>query len=173
MEKGPRHLVGIIGGHAKNTSSQALDAAEALGYELARRGLAVVSGAADGIMEAACRGCRHGGGLTVGILKGNSTREANAFVDIAIPTSMDVASNSIIVWTSSVLVAFEGRFGTLNEIALALDFGKPVIVAGQQSLLQLDKLDGQLFHFPHGRTAADDAEKIADLVVQLIKERPT
>jgi uncharacterized protein (TIGR00725 family) len=160
----PRTIIGIIGGRLHNTSPEALPFAEQVGAELARRGLAIVCGGADGIMEAACRGCQKAGGVTFAVLKGNRTKEANAFVDYAILTSMDVASNNIIVWTAAGLIAFDGRYGTLNEIALALDFGKPLVTTGTQRLLQVDCVDSPYFaHFD-----GYDQDRIPQIVDHLI-----
>ena len=140
-----RSIIGIIGGHLHHTTPSALALAEEVGAELARRGMAVICGGGDGVMEAACRGCRRAGGITLGVLKGNHPREANGEVELAILTSMDVASNNIIVWTAAGLIAFDGRFGTLNEIALALDFGKPLVVVGQPELLNVSAIRAKNF----------------------------
>lgn len=142
-------LVAVIGGHSRNTSAQAKTFAELVGAALAREGFGIVCGGADGIMEAACRGHRRAGGLTVGVLKSNRPAEANEHVDVALCTSMDVASNNIIIWSARAVLAFEGRYGTLNEIALALDFGKPLLVVGPSPLLRVETVAAPLFrHFP-------------------------
>ncbi len=110
--------------------------AEAVGYAVARKGFGVVCGGGDGIMEAVCRGCKQGGGTTIGVLKWNHDRDANRFIDYAIPTSMDLARNNLIVWSAIGLVAFEGMYGTASEVALALDVGKPLVVVGEQCLFK-------------------------------------
>ena len=86
----------------------------------------LVCGGRDGVMEAACEGAREAGGTTVGLLPGNSRAEANRFVDIAIPTGMGEMRNALIVRTADALVAIGGKWGTLSEVALALQAGKPV-----------------------------------------------
>ena len=48
-------------------------------------------------MEAACRGARSAGGTTVGILPGYERSEANAWVDVAIPTGLGEARNALVV----------------------------------------------------------------------------
>ena len=138
-------IIGIIGGHVHNTTTSALALSERVGAELGRRGFAIVCGGYDGIMEAACRGCKEVGGTTIGILKESDPSKANRYIDYAIPTSMDVASNNIIIWSSSGIIAFDGRYGTLNEIALALDIGKPLISLGRQRLLNVTNIDSDRF----------------------------
>lgn len=78
-------------------------------------------------MEAACRGAVEEKGLTIGILPSENIREANPFVRIPIATGMGIGRNVIIVNTAQVLIAIAGQYGTLSEIAFALQSGKPVI----------------------------------------------
>jgi uncharacterized protein (TIGR00725 family) len=78
-------------------------------------------------MEAACRGAKEGGGLTVGILPGSDRAAANAFVDVAIPSGLGEARNALVVRAADALVAVGGGYGTLSEIALALKAGKRVV----------------------------------------------
>jgi len=87
----------------------------------------LICGGLGGVMEAAARGARSAGGLTVGILPGGSHGDANPFIDIAIVTDMGQARNAILVHSSHALIALAGEYGTLSEIALALKMGLPVV----------------------------------------------
>jgi len=78
-------------------------------------------------MEAACRGAKAEGGITVGILPGPDRRGANDYVDIPIATGLGEARNAIIVRTADAVIAISGGFGTLSEIGLALKMGRPVV----------------------------------------------
>jgi uncharacterized protein (TIGR00725 family) len=98
-----------------------------VGRELAARGAVVVCGGLGGVMEAACRGAKEAGGLTVGILPGTDRAAANAFVDVAIPSGLGEARNALVVRAADALVAVGGGYGTLSEIALALKAGKRVV----------------------------------------------
>ena len=164
-----KRIVGIIGGHYHNTSLQSLKMATAVGAELGQRGLTIICGGYDGIMEAACRGCKQAGGTTIGVLKGNNRKTANPYIDYAIVTSMDIASNNIIVWTAQSLVAFDGRYGTLNEIALALDFGKPLITVGVHKLLKVQGVDTERFAHYEGYELALVPE-IIDRLESMMRE---
>jgi uncharacterized protein (TIGR00725 family) len=110
-----------------DASERELADAEALGRALATRGAVVVTGGGGGGMEAACRGAKSAGGTTVGILPGSDRAEANAFVDVAIPTGLGEARNALVVRAADALVAVGGGWGTLSEIALALRAGKRVV----------------------------------------------
>jgi hypothetical protein len=118
-------LIGVIGGSAPTPQEAAL--AEEVGHLLAQAGAVLICGGRGGVMEAACRGARAAGGLTVGILSGISHQQANPFVDIPIVTGIGEARNSIITRTAEAAIAIGGSYGTLSEIAFALGFGTPVV----------------------------------------------
>ena len=82
------------------------------------------------MMEAACRGARAEGGMTVGILPGNSRNDANQYVTIPIVTGIGYARNSIVAKSGRAVIAIGGKYGTLSEIAYALQDKIPVIGLG-------------------------------------------
>jgi uncharacterized protein (TIGR00725 family) len=90
----------------------------------------VVCGGLGGVMEAACRGAREAGGLTVGILPGLDRSAANPYVEVALPTGLGEGRNLLVVRAADALIAVGGGYGTLSEIALALKAGKPVVGLG-------------------------------------------
>jgi uncharacterized protein (TIGR00725 family) len=102
-------------------------AAAEVGRLVAERGAVLVCGGLGGVMEAACRGAKQAGGMTVGILPGTDRADANPYVDIALPTGLGEARNALVVRAADVLIAVGGGYGTLSEIALALKAGKRVI----------------------------------------------
>ena len=118
-------LISVIGGG--EPSQIAIAQAEEVGRELARRGATVVCGGLGGVMEAVCRGAKAEGGTTIGILPGNDPAAANSWVDIPICTTMGYARNVIIVNTGRAVIAIDGAYGTMSEIAHALGDGLPVI----------------------------------------------
>jgi uncharacterized protein (TIGR00725 family) len=117
--------VAVVG--SASADPEQLLLAEEVGRLLATRGALVVCGGLGGVMEAACRGAKSAGGTTVGILPGTDRGDANAWVDVAIPTGLGEARNALVVRAADVVVAIGGEFGTLSEIALALKTGKPVV----------------------------------------------
>jgi uncharacterized protein (TIGR00725 family) len=125
---GDRTLVAVIGGSAPTPEEAA--AAEAIGRALAEADAVLICGGRGGVMEAACRGAKAAGGVTIGILPGTDRREANPYVDIPIVTGIGVARNAIIARTAQAAVAVGGSYGTLSEIAFALAFGVPVVGLG-------------------------------------------
>ncbi len=120
-----RAILGVIGaGHADEDT---IRTAEEVGRLIGKSSALLVCGGLSGVMEAAARGAKGAGGTTIGILPGNGTRDANAWIDIPVATGMGEARNMVIVRTADVLIAVGGEYGTLSEIAFALKAGKPVI----------------------------------------------
>lgn len=120
-----RIVVAVIGGG--QCSAEEAEMAEAVGRELALRGAIVICGGLGGVMEAVCRGAAGEGGLTVGILPGDDPKEANPYVQIPIVTGLGHARNVAIVKSAQAVIAIDGDYGTLSEIAFALKYGLPVI----------------------------------------------
>jgi len=118
-------IVGVIG--STKADPDLLILAEEVGAEIAKRGAAVVCGGLSGVMEAVCKGARREGGLTIGIIPSDEKSDANPYVQIPIVTGMGMGRNVMLVKTSDVLIAVGGEFGTLSEIAHALNIGKKVI----------------------------------------------
>jgi len=125
-------FVAVVGGSTCSAEDARL--AEAVGRGLASRGVALVCGGLGGIMEAACRGAKSAGGLTVGILPGDDRQSANPHVDVPVVTGMGHARNAIVVKTAQAVIAIDGSYGTLSEIALALQNGIAVIGLGTWDL---------------------------------------
>lgn len=118
-------LIGIIGGGT--CSGKIAGLAEAVGEGLARRGAALICGGRGGVMEAACRGAKRAGGMTIGILPGTDAGEANQYIDIPIATGLGEARNLVIVNAAAAIIAINGEHGTLSELGFALKLGKPVV----------------------------------------------
>jgi uncharacterized protein (TIGR00725 family) len=104
--------------------------AEEVGAGIAEGGAVLVCGGLGGVMEAACRGARSRGGLTLGLLPGEDRLDANGWVQLAVPTGMGEARNALIIRTAMAVIAIGGAWGTLSEIALAARRGTPVIGLG-------------------------------------------
>jgi len=120
--------IGVIGGGSPD--DRALKIAFELGRLIAERGAILVCGGLGGVMEAACQGAKKAGGLTVGILPGNNPDQANPYTDIPIATNMGHSRNSLVALNSDVLIAVDGKYGTLSEIAFGCIYRKKIIGLG-------------------------------------------
>jgi uncharacterized protein (TIGR00725 family) len=113
-------------------------------------------------MEAACRGAKSAGGLTVGILPGDDPAQANPYVDIPVATGLGEARNAIVVGTAQVVIAIGGRYGTLSEIAFALKRGVPVIGLDTWPLQAVDKSQPPIIQLDDPAAAAQRALALAE-----------
>jgi uncharacterized protein (TIGR00725 family) len=103
-----------------------------LAYEtgrlLGQAGCDVYCGGLGGVMEEACRGASAAGALTIGILPGDETSHANAYVQVPVATGMGEARNLVLIRSVHAVIAVGRGYGTLSEIAFALRLGKPAIL---------------------------------------------
>lgn len=117
--------ISVIGGN--DVGENIYELAYRVGKEIARKKAILVCGGLTGVMEAACRGAKEEGGLTIGILPGCDESQANKYVDIKIVTGMGFARNIHVALSAHAVIAVDGSYGTLSEIAYALIHKKPVI----------------------------------------------
>lgn len=120
-----KFYIGVIGERMCNNKNSRI--AMEIGELIARENWILICGGMGGIMERACYGAMKNGGITIGILPGNSREEANPYLTFSIVTGIGETRNSIVVKSSDVIVAISGNFGTLTEIAFAKLFDIPVI----------------------------------------------
>ncbi len=132
--------------------------AEEVGRLLAEHGAVVVCGGLNGVMEAACRGAKSAGGLTIGLLPGSDAADANEWVDIPVPTGLGYARNSIVVKVGQAVIAVAGAFGTLSEIGHAVADGKTVVGLETWELYRKGALDGHIVR------AKNPAEAVAKAI---------
>lgn len=133
--------VAVIG--PREASSEQLKTAEALGSALGGIGFSVVCGGRQGIMEAVCRGVASTGGISIGLLPETDAKNANPYVTVPIATGIGEARNVLVARAGFCLVAIGDSYGTLSEVALGLQFGRPVIgLSGAAQVTGVRHLDG-------------------------------
>ena len=106
--------ISVIGRNKKNPKADKL--AYNVGRLIAQMGAILVCGGLAGIMEAAAKGAREAGGLTIGLLPGKDKRDANPYIDIALPTTIGFARNAMVACSADIIVALPGSHGTNSEI---------------------------------------------------------
>lgn len=137
-EKKP--VIAVVG--AGKCSKKLRDMAAVVGKYVAENGGVLICGGMGGIMEGAARGAKEAGGVTIGILPTEDKNDANEFIDYIIPSGFGEARNLLVVRAADVVVAFPGKFGTLSEMAFAMQAQKPVISVNAwklgDDLIQMD-----------------------------------
>lgn len=159
-----------IVGSASLFDPEQIKMTQQVGSLLAQNGFSIVCGGLGGVMLEVCRGFKsvESEGSTVGILPSYEATSANEFIDIVIPTGLDVGRNQIVVASGFAVIAIGGGAGTLSEIALASQLNKPVILlkgsggwADKLTEENLDHRSGAKMHH------ANSLEQMLELLDQL------
>jgi uncharacterized protein (TIGR00725 family) len=124
--------ISVVGAHEADSilEKKAYD----VGVLVAKAGAVLVCGGLKGVMQAACRGAQEAGGLTIGLLPGTDKKDANPFVDIALPTSLGYARNACVACCADIIIALPGSYGTTSEICYGLVYKRPVIDLGNWNI---------------------------------------
>lgn len=154
--------VGVIGG-SYNLSQDVKETIEKAGKLIANEGWIIICGGRGGVMEAIAKGAHESGGIVIGILPGASREEGNPYLTYSIPTALGHFRNFIIAQASDVLLAFEGEYGTLSEVAIGLRLGKPVVSMGGW------ELKGRKFK-AEGIYEASSPEEAIELIKKIMKK---
>lgn len=111
----------------------ARDKAKILGSEIGRRGHIFINGACPGLPHDAMVAAKEAGGLAMGISPAFSEYEhtneyqSPAGHDIIVFTGMGFMERDIInIRSSDAIVIIGGGIGTLNELTIAYDEGRPI-----------------------------------------------
>jgi uncharacterized protein (TIGR00730 family) len=125
--------VTIFGSARVREEHPAYRAAIETGRRFARAGFTVVTGGGPGVMEAANRGAKEGGGLSVGFnIELPHEQESNPYLDVGLTFTHFYVRKTMFVKAAEGFVIFPGGFGTLDEFFEAL------------TLIQT----GKVLHFP-------------------------
>ncbi len=124
-----KRLIAVSGSNAgdSNLNKDILKIAEEVGFLIAKKGGILICGGLGGVMQASARGAKRGRGITVGILPWKK-ETANPYIDIPIATGLGFFRNNIIVNCADSIISICGRWGTLNEISMAMSLGKRTII---------------------------------------------
>ena len=121
VERIDRPAVSIFGSARTDEGTPAYEAARTVGRHFGERGWAVITGGGPGIMEAANRGAKEGGGLSIGFnIDLPFEQGSNAYLDISYTFKHFYARKVCFVKPAEGFVIFPGGFGTLDELFEAL-----------------------------------------------------
>ena len=134
-----RPAVSIFGSARVREGSAPYDDARAAAKGFGEAGWAVVTGGGPGVMEAANRGCKEGGGLSIGFnIELPHEQFANPYTDISMTFGHFYARKTMFVKAAEGFVVFPGGFGTADELFESLTLiqtGKvrhfPVVLFGR------------------------------------------
>jgi len=116
-----RPAVALFGSARVKEGSKEYEEARAAGRRFGEAGWCVVTGGGPGVMEAANRGCKEGGGLSVGFnIELPHEQHVNPYLDISHEFDHFYARKVCFVRPSEGFVILPGGFGTLDELFEAL-----------------------------------------------------
>jgi uncharacterized protein (TIGR00725 family) len=161
----PHIIVGVMG---PGETATVIDCstAELLGQLIAQQGWVTLTGGRPvGVMEAALRGAKRSGGLTIGILPGNTVEGSSPAADIRIVTGMGEARNVVNVLSSQLVFACGMSTGTASEVAVALKTNRQTILlnAGLDAERFWTSLGGSMLHIA---STPEQAIEIARRILQ-------
>jgi len=132
--------VAVFGSARFEESHRYYGLARATGRALAEAGYAVITGGGPGVMEAANRGAKEGGGLSIGCnIELPEEQEPNAYLDRTLHFDYFFVRKVMLVKYSHAFICMPGGFGTMDEIfetATLIQTGKterfPVVLMGTE-----------------------------------------
>jgi hypothetical protein len=121
VEQIDRPAVSIFGSARVLEGTPTYESARATGRAFAEAGFAVVTGGGPGVMEAANRGCKEAGGLSVGFnIELPHEQGLNPWCDLSLTFHHFYARKVMFVKSAEGFVIFPGGFGTQDELWEAL-----------------------------------------------------
>ncbi|MFA4872731.1 MAG: TIGR00725 family protein [Patescibacteria group bacterium] len=127
-------IIGVMG-PGESAAESDREHAYQMGKLIAQAGWVLLTGGRNrGVMDAASKGAKEHGGLTIGILPTSDPNTVSDAVDMPIFTEMKSARNNINVLSSRVIVVCGMSAGTASEVAMALVANKPIILIDQNKI---------------------------------------
>jgi uncharacterized protein (TIGR00725 family) len=154
---------------ASSAGAEVLVMAAQVGVIVRRLGANLICGGTGGVMGAACRGFQEAktglppGPVAIGVLPGDDATAANPWLDAVVATGMGFARNAIVVRSADAVVAVGGGSGTLSEIALAWQTGRPIVAlvpsGGWSQMLAGERIDDRRLDAIVGAQTVDEVEQ--------------
>src|SRR5207249_4040176 len=117
VDKIDRPAVTVFGSARLPADDPVCVSARALAARFAERGWAVVTGGGPGVMEAANRGAKEAGGLSVGFnIELPHEQRSNSYLDVSLTFRHFYARKTMFVKAAEGFLVFPGGFGTADEL---------------------------------------------------------
>jgi len=176
IENAEDRIVTIFGGSKCGPDSDEYREAREVGSRLAQAGFTICTGGYLGVMEAASRGAREGGGRVFGIVLNQFKSEPNRYLTDKVATNHFYDRLQNLITRSVGFVALRGGMGTVTEVSLVwnklqtrvLD-RRPIVLVGDcwrevvdawKRFLVVSDEDVAYLDFAH------DAEEAANIIIR-------
>lgn len=167
-------IIGVMGSHDREWNEYA----EPLGKMIADFGYHLLTGAGAGAMTAVAKAFTQvdpRAGMSLGVVPTvdydgkfvSREQYPNPYIEIPILTPLDkkavndstpYSRNYVNVMTSHALIILPGEHGTQNEVSLALQFNKPMILFGPEEAFS---------KFPDAPTRVQDVEEVKEFLEKI------
>ncbi|MCQ2146481.1 MAG: TIGR00725 family protein [Bacteroidales bacterium] len=173
-----KKIVAVLGDAVCEPGSEKYNLAFETGKLLVDAGFRVQCGGLGGVMKAVCKGARSSAnytdGDTIGIVPSFDRMKSNEYVDIVIPTGIDIVRNAM-TGNADAVIAIGGGAGTLSEMAIAWSLYRLIIayrtVPGWAQKLADTRIDSRI-RYPEIQEdkvyGADSPEEAIELVKKYI-----
>lgn len=163
---------------AASTGHCAIDAvekAEEMGREIARRGMVLITGATVGIPYWAAKGAKEEGGMVIGLSPAASEiahikvyKLPTDYHDLIIYTGFEYSGrNLLLTRAADAIITICGRMGTLNEFTIAFEDQKPIgILQGTGGTAdEIDDIVKKMNRGPGRIVYSHDIKELLDKVI--------
>lgn len=117
----------VVGYGQEICTPKAYDIAYQVGREVAAQGAVLLTGGLGGVMEAAAKGVKDSGGISIGVIPYEDFSRANPYNDVVIATGIGFARNYVTAYSADAVIVVGGGVGTLIEMSVAYQRSKPII----------------------------------------------
>ena len=170
-------IIGVMGSHEKSWDEYAVP----VGKMIAQHDYHLLTGAGAGVMTSVAKAfseLEDRAGISIGVVPtvdydGNfipREKYPNPYIEIPILTPLDVKAqndttpfsrNYVNIMTSNALIILPGEHGTKNEVSLAIQFKKPMILFGPETAFK---------QFPEHPTRTDDIEEVREFLEKTVSK---
>src|SRR6058998_2202596 len=173
VERIDRPAVSLFGSARVREGHPAYEEARDVGRRFAEAGFAVVTGGGPGVMEAANRGAKEGGGLSVGFnIQLPHEQHENPYLDIELTFHHFYARKTMFVKAAEGFVIFPGGFGTLDELFESLTLIQTGKVIHFPVVLFNSAYWAELLEWAHSRLLAEGMISSEDMDLLVVSDDP-
>lgn len=176
-----KYTICVSGSAADNCDDGAFKKSYETGYQIAKQGAVLVTGATVGIPEWATRGAKKAKGMSIGFSPASTKKEHLGVyklptnnMDLIFYTGAEYSGrNLILIRSSDAVVEICGRIGTLNEFTAAFEEKKPIGILTDTGGIT-EEIDDILNAAKRGRKDIvfdSDPERLVRKLIKILKER--
>lgn len=176
-----QYKICVSGSASNNCAPGAYKKAYQVGYQIAKQGAVILTGATIGIPEWSARGAKAGKGMSIGFSPASTLREhlgtyrlPTSNLDLIVYTGADYSGRNLILTRSAdAVIEICGRIGTLNEFTIAFEDQKPIgILLGTGGITaEIDNLLNVSKRGRKGIVFDTDPTRLVKQLIRLLKDR--